>query len=74
MAWQEWEDCSKVCGNGTRTRRRECKNPMYGGKECDEIADNDHQKESCNLPPCKGNKLPTKTIKYLIPSLLYGLI
>ena len=54
MAWQEWEDCSKVCGNGTKTRRRECKNPMYGGKECDEIVDKDHQEEPCNLHPCKG--------------------
>ena len=55
MTWQEWEDCSKLCGNGTRTRRRKCKNPMYNGKECDELSENDHQEEHCNLQPCKGS-------------------
>ena len=28
-AWEQWEDCSKSCGGGERTRRRECKAPVH---------------------------------------------
>ncbi|MEE6496324.1 hypothetical protein FKM82_002300 [Ascaphus truei] len=49
--WSAWEECSKTCGHGKRTRIRTCNDPSAheGGRACDgsavEIA-------VCHLKPC----------------------
>ncbi|KAH0618308.1 hypothetical protein JD844_017379 [Phrynosoma platyrhinos] len=52
--WTSWEECSKTCGQGNKTRTRTCSNPsaQHGGKLCD-----GHAIESimCNIRPCPVN-------------------
>ena len=53
--WSRWEDCSVTCGQGTRTRTRECNSPppQFGGQPCEgEPTD----KLVCVEPPCSGNQ------------------
>ncbi|XP_076098968.1 uncharacterized protein LOC143068637 [Mytilus galloprovincialis] len=35
--WTPWEKCSKTCGSGTKSRSRECSDPLpqHGGNFCD---------------------------------------
>ncbi|XP_063427238.1 uncharacterized protein LOC134710771 [Mytilus trossulus] len=35
--WNPWEKCSKTCGSGTKSRSRECSDPLpqHGGNFCD---------------------------------------
>lgn len=43
-SWGAWSACSETCGNGTRSRKRECTTPIpagseeacYGGEICTE--------------------------------------
>ncbi|XP_055671290.1 hemicentin-1 [Falco peregrinus] len=49
--WGLWEECSKSCGRGNRTRTRMCSNPpaQHGGKPCDGSA---VDSVMCNIRPC----------------------
>ncbi|XP_028401625.1 uncharacterized protein LOC114524674 [Dendronephthya gigantea] len=49
--WTSWTNCTKICGNGTRTRNRSCTNPTpkYGGLDCVGL---NFTNESCNEYPC----------------------
>ncbi|XP_042661906.1 hemicentin-1 isoform X1 [Tyto alba] len=49
--WGLWEECSKSCGHGNRTRTRTCSNPaaQHGGKPCDGSA---VDSVMCNIRPC----------------------
>uniref|UniRef100_A0A8C5X6K5 Hemicentin-1 n=1 Tax=Malurus cyaneus samueli TaxID=2593467 RepID=A0A8C5X6K5_9PASS len=49
--WGLWEECSKSCGQGNRTRSRTCSNPpaQHGGKPCE---GNALESVMCNLRPC----------------------
>ncbi|KAM8931068.1 hemicentin-1 [Pelodytes ibericus] len=49
--WSAWEDCSKTCGNGKKTRLRVCNNPpaREGGKSCE---GNAVDIANCNVKPC----------------------
>uniref|UniRef100_A0A8C6DPR2 Hemicentin-1 n=1 Tax=Moschus moschiferus TaxID=68415 RepID=A0A8C6DPR2_MOSMO len=49
--WSPWEECTRSCGRGNRTRTRTCNNPsaQHGGRPCEgttvEII-------MCNIRPC----------------------
>ena len=56
--WSEWSQftaCSETCGDGAKSRVRDCNNPspLYGGEKCPgeriEIVE-------CNLGHCKSEK------------------
>ena len=49
----DWSDCSVDCGDGERTRERECNNPApkNGGAMCEGDA---VQIEKCSEDPCPG--------------------
>ncbi|NXB77102.1 HMCN1 protein, partial [Donacobius atricapilla] len=49
--WALWEECSRSCGQGNRTRSRTCSNPpaQHGGKPCEGSA---LESVMCNLGPC----------------------
>uniref|UniRef100_A0A8C3DQA4 Hemicentin-1 n=1 Tax=Corvus moneduloides TaxID=1196302 RepID=A0A8C3DQA4_CORMO len=49
--WGLWEECSRSCGQGNRTRSRTCSNPLaqHGGKPCEGSA---LESVMCNLRPC----------------------
>ncbi|NXF12445.1 HMCN1 protein, partial [Smithornis capensis] len=49
--WGLWEECSKSCGQGNRSRSRSCSNPpaQHGGKSCD---GNAVESLLCNVRPC----------------------
>ncbi|KAK4820389.1 hypothetical protein QYF61_025563 [Mycteria americana] len=51
--WGLWEECSKSCGQGNKTRTRTCSNPptQHGGKPCDGSA---VDSVMCNIRPCPG--------------------
>lgn len=47
--WEEWSPCSRLCGGGTRTRRRGVeRHPQHGGLPTAETL----QEEVCNPRPC----------------------
>lgn len=52
--WGSWNDCTKSCGGGKQTKKRECTNPKpaYGGKACDNESD---ESRACNTRECPGN-------------------
>lgn len=51
--WSSWEECSRTCGQGNRTRVRTCSNPpaQHGGRACEgktvEVI-------MCSIRPCPG--------------------
>ncbi|XP_050328121.1 A disintegrin and metalloproteinase with thrombospondin motifs 12 isoform X1 [Bactrocera neohumeralis] len=50
-AWSKWSDCSRTCGGGVSTQKRECNNPVpaNGGLFC--IGERKRYK-ICNHQPC----------------------
>ncbi|XP_043941249.1 hemicentin-1 [Protopterus annectens] len=52
--WGPWDDCSRTCGKGNRTRIRSCSNPpaQYGGRPCEGRA---VEAIMCNSRPCPVN-------------------
>ena len=52
-AWSEFSECSRSCGNGTKTRRRNCTNPSpkFGGKNCSRFGAAEDRLD-CSLRPC----------------------
>ena len=49
-----WGSCSKSCGGGEQTRKREIKQKAaYGGDEC---VGNATETQACNEAECKGNR------------------
>ena len=52
-AWKSWSACSVTCGEGLRTRIRECNNPApkYGGRNCEGT---NTQQETCTKKVCPG--------------------
>lgn len=51
-AWQEWSQCSRSCGKGTRTRHRDViRHEAYAGVPAAETT----QEEICNPQPCDGD-------------------
>lgn len=51
--WSSWEECSRTCGQGNRTRVRTCSNPpaQHGGRACEGKA---VEAIMCSLRPCPG--------------------
>nr|XP_035962212.1 hemicentin-1 isoform X2 [Halichoerus grypus] len=49
--WSPWEECTRSCGRGNRTRTRTCNNPstQYGGRPCE---GNAIEIIMCNIRPC----------------------
>ncbi|XP_067391212.1 hemicentin-1 isoform X2 [Emydura macquarii macquarii] len=49
--WGSWEECSRTCGQGNKTRTRTCSNPptQHGGRPCDSNA---VESIMCNIRPC----------------------
>ncbi|XP_036375886.1 hemicentin-1 [Megalops cyprinoides] len=49
--WTEWEECSRTCGQGNRTRVRTCSNPpaQHGGRPCEGKA---VEAIMCSVRPC----------------------
>lgn len=52
--WSEWTICSHSCGKGFTERFRNCIEPQYGGKNCNETT---KDKKDCYLKPCPGSRL-----------------
>ncbi|KAJ1074876.1 hypothetical protein K5549_020565, partial [Capra hircus] len=51
--WSPWEECTRSCGRGNRTRTRTCNNPsaQHGGRPCEGTA---VETIMCNIRPCPG--------------------
>uniref|UniRef100_A0A8C9DLV3 Hemicentin-1 n=1 Tax=Prolemur simus TaxID=1328070 RepID=A0A8C9DLV3_PROSS len=49
--WSPWEECTRSCGRGNRTRTRTCNNPsaQHGGRPCE---GNAVEIIMCNIRPC----------------------
>ncbi|XFG08582.1 hypothetical protein AB1E19_012206 [Capra hircus] len=49
--WSPWEECTRSCGRGNRTRTRTCNNPsaQHGGRPCEGTA---VETIMCNIRPC----------------------
>ncbi|XP_071373120.1 hemicentin-1, partial [Centroberyx affinis] len=49
--WSAWEECSRTCGQGNRTRVRTCSNPpaQHGGRPCEGKA---VEVIMCSVRPC----------------------
>ncbi|XP_049724489.1 hemicentin-1 isoform X1 [Elephas maximus indicus] len=50
-AWSSWEECTRSCGHGNRTRTRTCNDPsaQHGGRPCE---GNAVEIIMCNIRPC----------------------
>ncbi|XP_078346340.1 uncharacterized protein LOC144631705 isoform X1 [Oculina patagonica] len=51
--WGDWNQCSFMCGGGSRSRSRSCNNPapQYGGADCSSLGPS-QETRSCNEDPC----------------------
>ena len=51
--WSSWSACSVTCGDGRKTRQRQCNNPAAdnGGKQCEGESE---QSTTCNDKACPG--------------------
>nr|XP_044998229.1 hemicentin-1 isoform X3 [Jaculus jaculus] len=49
--WSLWDECTRSCGHGNRTRTRTCSNPsaQHGGRPCE---GNAMEVIMCNVRPC----------------------
>ncbi|KAJ8319985.1 hypothetical protein KUTeg_001572 [Tegillarca granosa] len=49
--WTEWDVCSATCGEGIKTRTRECNNPtpQFGGRDCEGDLE---EFAACEIIPC----------------------
>ncbi|XP_073903349.1 hemicentin-1 isoform X3 [Castor canadensis] len=49
--WSLWEECTRSCGRGNRSRTRTCSNPsaLHGGRPCEGSA---VETIMCNVRPC----------------------
>ncbi|XP_034974876.2 adhesion G protein-coupled receptor B2 [Zootoca vivipara] len=47
--WSPWSLCTMTCGQGSRTRMRQCVAPQHGGKAC---KGPEVQNKSCNIALC----------------------
>ena len=67
-SWTAWSSCSVTCGDGARTRSRECDNPapQNGGQECVGLATDD---VTCREETCTG-QCPRPLSLLKIPLLL----
>ena len=52
--WGAYTKCSKKCGGGSKSRKRVCVAPKYGGKPCAGAA---VENTKCNTQPCPGKSL-----------------
>jgi len=52
--WSKWSDCSKECGEGTKTRRRTVtRYPEYNGRSCPELTETRScKKKDCTVEKC----------------------
>ena len=49
--WSAWGSCSRICGGGTMSRRRDIvQQPMHDGKACPVV----EEKRACNTEFCEG--------------------
>ena len=48
-----WSACSKTCGDGVRTKTRQCNNPapLHGGIDC---SGNSAETQACKEKDCPG--------------------
>ena len=57
--WDQWGDCSKSCGGGERTRKREkAHGAAHGGKAC---VGQDQENEECETDACPGKNVKPNT-------------
>lgn len=61
--WSPWEECTRSCGRGNRTRTRTCNNPsaQHGGRPCEGAA---VEMIMCNVRPCPG-ETPLRNATFL---------
>ncbi|KAF5907315.1 A disintegrin and metalloproteinase with thrombospondin motifs 13, partial [Clarias magur] len=54
-SWSEYSSCSRTCGGGITSRKRECNNPRpaFGGRDCEGEAT---EAALCNRQPCESNQ------------------
>lgn len=54
--WSLWEECSRTCGEGNRTRVRTCSSPppQHGGRPCEGKA---VDVVMCRVRPCPGEEM-----------------
>uniref|UniRef100_W5M2D1 ADAM metallopeptidase with thrombospondin type 1 motif 13 n=1 Tax=Lepisosteus oculatus TaxID=7918 RepID=W5M2D1_LEPOC len=54
--WSEFSQCSRTCGGGVRSRRRQCNNPRpaFGGRSCE---GRDVEAGLCNTQACEKSQL-----------------
>ncbi|XP_076845174.1 A disintegrin and metalloproteinase with thrombospondin motifs 13 isoform X2 [Brachyhypopomus gauderio] len=55
-SWSGFSPCSRTCGGGVTSRKRECNNPRpaFGGREC---VGEDTEAELCLRQPCETSQL-----------------
>lgn len=49
--WTNWTECSVTCGDGKKTRSRDCSPPTHGGKDCE---GEPTETEDCKNDDCPG--------------------
>ena len=52
LPWAEWSACSVTCSIGHQTRQRICREPSYGGMDCEGPRE---EQRNCSQVGCPGN-------------------